>query len=203
MGAYDWVGPALKIGGALYGAYSANKAANQQADAASAAASNINRLQERAYSDAFPYRNIGQNALYQLASGLGAEYEGAPGSIEDRYKTALNRFQQSPGYQFAFDQGVQAIDRGAAASGLLNSGATAKALQRFGTGLALQDYGNYQNRLAALAGIGQTATGESGRLGVSAAGGAGQYGTLAGTARASGTAGVANQVNQGITNLLS
>lgn len=199
--AYEWIGPAIQAGTALFSAYSANKASDAQSDAASAAAGRSEALTERAYNDSFPYRDLGQNALYQLGAGLGTEYAGAPGTVEDRSKTALNRFQTSPGYQFQFGQGIQAIERGASARGLLDSGATAKALQRFGTGLAAQDYGNYQNRLAALAGIGQTAVVNSGNQGIQGAGQAGQFQQAAGVAQGSGYAGVANQVTNGLENL--
>lgn len=45
-----------------------------------------------------------------------------------------------PGYQFAFDQGQQAVQTGAAAHGNLLTGGTQKALVNYGTGSALQGY---------------------------------------------------------------
>lgn len=68
-------------------------------------------------------------------------------------------FQETPGYQFAFNQGVQALDRSAASRGRLLSGAQDKALTRYGIGTGNQEYGNYLNRLSSMAGVGQTATG--------------------------------------------
>lgn len=97
------------------------------------------------------------------------------------------KFQVDPGYQFRQDQGEQAINRAAAAAGRYDSGRALKDLTTFNSGLASQEYGNafnrYQtegnairniytdaynryvnnqdnifNRLAAIAGIGQTAT---------------------------------------------
>lgn len=52
-----------------------------------------------------------------------------------------------PGYDFAQEQGVQALDRSAASRGRLNSGRQSKDLLRFGTGLADQTYGNQLLRL--------------------------------------------------------
>ncbi len=51
-------------------------------------------------------------------------------------------FQNSPGYQFARDQGLQGIERSAAAKGTLLTGGTLKRLAQYGTGLADQTYGD-------------------------------------------------------------
>jgi hypothetical protein len=80
----------------------------------------------------------------------------------DAATAARNRFQTSPGYQFAFDQGLRAVDAGAAASGMLRSGATLKAEQTFGTGLADQEFTNYYNRLFNLANLGENAAAKTG-----------------------------------------
>jgi hypothetical protein len=61
----------------------------------------------------------------------------------------------------AMKRGTSALDRSAAASGGLLSGAQAKAISDYAQGTNQQymqtAYGDYTNRLAALAGIGQTA----------------------------------------------
>ena len=59
-----------------------------------------------------------------------------------------------PGYQFQLDQGVQAINRGAAGPGGTGrgSGAEAAALDQYGQGLASSFYNNQINTLAQLAG---------------------------------------------------
>ena len=55
---------------------------------------------------------------------------------------------QTPGYQFALHQGLDSIQNSAASNGAGLSGATLKALQRYGTGLANQNYQNvYNNKL--------------------------------------------------------
>lgn len=56
--------------------------------------------------------------------------------------------QNEPGYAFARDQGMQAIEHSKAAGGIYNSPATLKELARFNTGLADQTYGNVFNRAA-------------------------------------------------------
>jgi len=67
-----------------------------------------------------------------------------------KYLTQPGSFSGSPGYQFAYDQGLQATDR--ANSRRRNSGNALTALMRFGTGLASQDYGNTIDRLTRLSG---------------------------------------------------
>lgn len=78
-------------------------------------------------------------------------------------------YEADPGYQFRLSEGMKALDRSAAARGGLLSGATLKGAQRFGQGLASDEYqnafnryqtnqGNIYNRLAGISGVGQTAT---------------------------------------------
>jgi hypothetical protein len=71
--------------------------------------------------------------------------------------TVLSRFQQSPGYQFAMQQGLQALDRSAASKGLTGSGAALKGVTEYAQGIANQEFGNYQGRLAQMAGMGANA----------------------------------------------
>lgn len=111
---------------------------------------------------------------------------------------AFDKFRADPGYQFSVDQGQQAIDRSAAARGILNSGATAKALDRFGTGIADQEYGNYFARLQSLAGVGQTATNSGNQAAQNYANQASSLAMQAGDARASGYINSANAFTSGI-----
>ena len=102
---------------------------------------------------------------------------------------------QYPGYQFQLQQGEQAIQDSAAAQGDLLSGKTVNAEDQYAQGLAQNDYTNvynqrlqqYQqgynifennqantyNRLASLAGLGQTATSNLNSAGSNAANTAG------------------------------
>lgn len=54
--------------------------------------------------------------------------------------------QNDPGYQFRLSQGTDAIQKSAAAQGLLRSGGTLKDILNYGQGLASQEYGNVFNR---------------------------------------------------------
>lgn len=59
-----------------------------------------------------------------------------------------SKVQQTAGYQFALDQGNQAINRSAAAKGMSNSGGILAELAKYGQGMASQQYqqqlNNYQ-----------------------------------------------------------
>jgi hypothetical protein len=87
------------------------------------------------FSSAFNSNTAGANQ-YAAALGIG----GDPASV-------MNLWQNTPGYQFTLNQGLQAIDRGAASRGMLTSGNTLAAEQAYGSGLANQYYQNYVNSL--------------------------------------------------------
>ena len=114
-------------------------------------------------------------------------------------------FYQSPGYEFRFDEGQRAIERSAAARGGLMSGGMGRELVRYGQGVATSEFGNYANRLASLAGIGQTANQQGIYAGANAgsqvgttSGQLGQTIMSSGTAQAFGIAGAGNALASGI-----
>ena len=101
--------------------------------------------------------------------GGNGQYQGGPFQMP-----SLEEAQNSPGYQFALQQGLRGVESSAAAKGTLLTGGTLKALQGYGTGLADQTYGNVfsralqantqnYNQLYGLAGLGvNAATGAAG-----------------------------------------
>lgn len=103
-------------------------------------------------------------------SGLGERLDSAYGERIGAGDEALQRlraalldgdmsgFETSPGYQFRMQQGQQAIERAAAASGSYGSGANLKDLTRFGQGVASQEYDSYLSRLLGMQQIGSQAT---------------------------------------------
>ena len=102
----------------------------------------------------------------------------------------------------AMDRGTSALDRAAAASGGVLSGAQAKALSDYAQGTNQQymqgAYGDYANRLAAMAGIGQTASQSLGNLGSGMSNTMGQYGSNAGNMMmAGGNAAAQGMINAG------
>lgn len=94
-----------------------------------------------------PFISTGQNALSSMADFSGLNGQGAADA-------ALAGFRASPSYQFNLDQGLKAVDHGAAAQGMLRSGETLRAEQTLGANLASNEFGNYMNRLSGIAGMG-------------------------------------------------
>lgn len=89
--------------------------------------------------------------------GMNPGVANLPGQTSNAMTQRLG-FQQTPGYQFQVQQANDAVQNRMAALGLAGSGDAMKALATTTSGLANQEYGNYLNRLAAMAGMGQTAT---------------------------------------------
>jgi hypothetical protein len=92
--------------------------------------------------------NALQSQIYQSNKGMiqpyvdrgnaaGDELNGflSLGGDPAKTKAAFDAYLNSTGYQFNYDQGINAVNSDRAASGLLNSGSTLKALDEFGTGL--------------------------------------------------------------------
>ena len=99
-----------------------------------------------------PWATTGVTANTQESGLLGLN--GQPAT-----DAAVSAFQNTPGYQFDFQQGLRATDAGAAALGDARSGAAIKAEQTFGTGLADNTFNNYWNHLQQLSSNGLTAAG--------------------------------------------
>ena len=185
------------VASGFLGSQAANRAAGQQQAAADQAAGLTQAqidLQRDMYgqnrADLAPWRQAGQNALAGLMANWGQNY------------TA------SPSYNWRMQEGMRAVDAGMSARGLRNSTARDRAAARFADGLASQDYEQWWNRGAGLAGIGQTATAQGVQAGQNYTGQAAQtannlasiYGQ-AGNAQAAGTMGAANAWGQAVQNL--
>ena len=190
--------PAVALAGAaVVGAgasiISGNKAAKAQTNAANMSVAEQRRQYDQTRADYGPWRETGANALNMLSRAYGIG-----GQAPD-----MTAFEASPGYQFRFDEGNRAVDRSAAARGLLHSGAAIKAQQRFGQGLASQEFGDWWNRLAGVAGVGMSATQGTSAAGANAANNISAAYQGAGNARASSYANTGSAINSGINNVLS
>ncbi len=225
------------LGSAAIGGLSASKAAKAQTNAAREAQDAQERMYERNIAITAPQRQIGQNALAQMAylSGVGPQpYTGMQGQalrigeddgqytveqyVNEQWSPTSNvfdsrqeaaqfleprktgGFEETPGYQFRLDQGTNALERMAAARGLRMGSPTLKAAQRYGEGLASDEYNNYMNRLAGLSGTGQTATSQQISSGQNFANAFGNTAMQAGQARASGYQGVGQAMQTGLGN---
>ena len=144
------------IGGALISSSAAGDAADQQAAGTDKALAENARQYDQTRADYAPYRAAGVTALGQYAT-------------ENDTPLDTSNLQMDPGYQFGLTQGQQAIDRQTSAAGGRISGAALKAAAQYGTEYATTGYSaaygrvkqtrdDRLNRLAALAGIGQSAT---------------------------------------------
>lgn len=162
------------IAGAVIGAgatiYAANKAAGAQEKGANASIAEQQREYDQTRQDQMPWLQAGQNAL----------------GLENNYLNGdTSGFENSPDYKFAVQQGTAQLDAGAAAHGNLFGGGTDADRISLGQGLATQYANNYWNKLAGMAGQGQTSAQSLGNLGQQTANNIGNAYTQAGQARAS------------------
>jgi hypothetical protein len=107
----------------------------------------LERGQQQATAAYQPYSQFGQEATNRLAVLMGLRPGVDSGSLMQQPTAA--QLEMDPGYAFREQQGMQAVNRSAAAQAGLQSGAALKAAQRFGQDLASQEYGNAYNRFMA------------------------------------------------------
>lgn len=101
--------------------------------------------------------NIGNIWSTQQNLGKGAQTALGPALGTNGQPADYSGFENMPGYQFAINQGTQAIQRQAAAMGNAYTPNTATAVGQYVTGTAMQDYNTYINQLMGAAGLGSTA----------------------------------------------
>jgi hypothetical protein len=160
-----------------------------------------------------PFRQgglAGQNRLLELL-GIGGDAQ-AGDYGRDARDFSMNDFEVDPGYGFRLAEGNKALERSAAARGMVMSGSMLKGAQRFGQDMASNEYQNAYNRfqtnrssrlnpLMGLAGAGQGATnvlsGAAGQLGQNL----GENAMGAGNARASGYIGSANAYTNAVNQM--
>jgi hypothetical protein len=162
----------------------------------SSAAGKAGKAQQQAANlqrdDLGTFRDTGGQATRQAGNLLGL-------NGQDAATGAMSTFQTSPGYGFQLEQGLRAVDAGAAAKGMLRSGATLEAEQKFGQGLANQDFGNYYNRLMGLANQGENAAAGYGSTTNASMSAAGQTGAE----QASIYGNTAKGISSGVNDLMS
>jgi hypothetical protein len=180
-----------EVGGFVEDATGINMGSNSAADRGVAAQQEASQqataLQREMFNtirkDQQPYRAAGSTAVGTLAGG-----------------NVLKNFQGDPGFQFRLQEGMKAVQGSAAAKGSLNSGATLKALSRYGQDFASNEYNNaygreYQ-RLSGLAGLGQNAAAQTGNAGMNYAQQAGNNMMGSANAQAAAAMGQAQQRSQ-------
>lgn len=172
------IGAGSSISAANTQADAANKATETQAQEAQNALDYQKQVDAQNRANQAPWLNAGQSAVSTL-SGLIPQMNAANANYPAFQAPTADQARQTPGYQFAMQQGLQGVQNSAAARGDLLSGNTLAATEKYGQGLADSNYqqtynnalGQYQqaynqfqnqqngefNRYAALAGYGQTA----------------------------------------------
>jgi type II secretory pathway pseudopilin PulG len=182
MGVGTLIGGGMSVLGGVIGGNAAAKAAKAQARAMREAINEMRRQFDETQSMLAPYRDVGEQSIRQYNRLMGLTGEAPDYSL----------FERSPDYQFALQQGQQALERSAAARGALFSGNTGAALQQFGQGLASQQLGNYTNRLMQLMGMGQNSAAGTAAAGMGTAQSIADTLVGMGDARAAGIMGRAN-----------
>ncbi|OQW50629.1 MAG: hypothetical protein A4S09_02205 [Proteobacteria bacterium SG_bin7] len=146
----------------LTGKQAAQDALNAQAAAANDANATQKYIYQQQREDQQPWREAGVGAIGQMQ---GQDFQ---------RDFTMADFMADPGYNFRMQEGMKALERSASARGGLNSGRTMKELMRFGQENASNEYSNAYdrfnndrtnrfNRLASLAGMGQTSQGQIGQ----------------------------------------
>lgn len=130
-------------------------------------------FQRKVYKDLGPYRSVGKEAVNLM---------------RDMYLRGTTPITESPGYQYRLEEGTRGLDRFLAARGLGKSGRAIRGAGRLMDQLASQEYDQGFNRMAALAGIGPSATTPGLQVGQSM----GQLGMAGARARQSGYQDIAN-----------
>lgn len=203
-GMFDMGAAGLMAGGqalsGLLGYSAAEEAADAQLAGVNAGIGEQRRQYEQNRQDLAPYRTAGYSALDKLQS-----------LIEGYKPFDGTELANDPGYQFALNEGKNAIEQSAAARGGLFSGKTLKDLARYATDYAgtqfnqrgafrLGEQAQRYNQLAGLSGTGQAAAMGGAQLGAnSAATIADLYGS-GGAARAAGMIGGANALGNAFSN---
>jgi hypothetical protein len=130
------VGAGASLFGSSQASKSADKAAKQQKKAAKIAAAQQKAALERQIGLQEPFRQVGVNALAQYPTAAAPSYT----------PFGMPQFQADPGYNFRMAEGMKALERSAAARGLLQSGGTLKGIQQYGQNVASDEYQNAFSR---------------------------------------------------------
>ena len=134
------------IGGAIVGGVTGSQASGQLQQAQANARNAIQQGTAQAAQYQQPYYDIGTKNATTLSNMVNnGSFNVDPYNYQLQSQQPFS-FQQDPGYQFQLQQGLNSVQNSAAAGGSLLSGSTMQALQKYGTGLAAQDYNNAYQR---------------------------------------------------------
>lgn len=195
--------------GSVVSAGAASDAASTQAAGQNKAAETQLQMFNTINQQEQPFIQAGYGATNRLNDLLGTSgNSGAQGygSLTSTFNPTQEQLNNYPGYQFALQQGGQAVRNAATPGSGALSGAALKSLTDFNVGTANKYYGDYFNqfnqqqqnifsRLSGIAGLGQNAASNVGTSGTSLGTGAGQAQAAAGGSQAAGIVGSANALS--------
>ena len=176
------------VSGLFGGASAASDAGAVQAQAAQAGVAETRRQFNITQENLDPFLQAGTGALQTqqaLLGQLGPEAAAA----------AMAQFQEGPGVQAAQASAQKNLLQNASAIGGLGGGNVRSALVQQGVDFSNQSFGDFQNRLGALSGSGQTTATNLGQLGSQSSANISNLLQAGGQAQASGILG-AQQANQ-------
>lgn len=212
--------PAGAIVGSVVGGLASNSASRRSAKATSRAARNSIEEQRRQFDlvrgDTAAYRDVGQNALYQLAQMFGlpdrssaTQTATAPVGQTDptqqiQASTPQALLESMPGFQFRLGESEKAMERMQAARGYSLTPRAAKEVGRYASDYASGEFGNLVESLFRLSGLGGNAVNTSASAGANAAGNIGNAYMNAGNAASqnawNSAAGWNNAIQSGMNN---
>lgn len=124
----------------------------------------LNQMDALAREQFEPYAQQGREAYAQL----GPQYQQLITNPGQRMNEIGQDFHQSPGYQFAMQQALQAANNAAAAGGMAGSPMHQQQNMELASNLANQDYYNYLDRAGGYYGIGLNGLGGTNQMGYDA-----------------------------------
>ena len=202
----SWVAAAV-VGTGVVGAISSNSAANKQADAANNATNTQVGMFNTTNAQQEPWRQAGRTALSQLTDGT------APGGqFSHQFDANDLKTNLAPNYKFMLDQGLGATNNQASVAGGLVGGNALKGINDYAQNYASNAYqnafANYNtnqtnifNRLSSIAGLGQTANGQSAQAGLGYAGNIGSAQLASGASQAAGIMGTGNAISGAVNGI--
>ena len=211
--AKDYGVPLSALTSAITGSRAATDAANIQAESAREARALAEKIFNEQKALQEPYRAAGITAQNQLLNLLGLSGNTAASEYGKFARPfGMSDFQQDPGYAFRLSEGMKALEASRAARGGLLSGATGKALTRYGQEMGSQEYGSAFNRfqtersnrlqpLSGLMTLGQAAASNQGAAAGAFGQTAGNLTTDIGAAQAAGDIGSANAITNAMNQL--
>jgi len=143
----------------------ANQAAGAYREAAQRAMGEINSSYDTGRTDINEGYDQGMQYLDPYLAGDQSGNQAYLASLgllgKDAQNQSYENYQETPGYQFAMQQGLRGVDNSAASRGLNKSGAAIKGVLQYSQGLANQEFGRWQDRLQGLSSLGHQLANET------------------------------------------